>query len=399
MNEYPVTLVAPDFRMRAGVYKGFQASSNEQQPDLAYTCSTGNCTWPTFVSLAVCSSCFDITSSIVRRSFNSDDFADISDAWTEPNFWGYSKRKGSGTQYELPDSGLHINNFDDSYSNGTLAELMTATTDATPDSSVNMKNSQTLLTTFTVLRADEDFIQGRKSWEGARAPVATECGLTLCLKAFHSSVVQGNLSEVVVAETSEKVPGSWMANSTRLRGFRIDRPKDLGNLSWNPLNQPHYVSRYDFQLSTSGLPETSYPADAAFNVSQKAADSMVAYLTSLLPLQNDSWPHRLLGGQGSWDALGRNELNPPSVYQGNSTVSFSQDILQPLYESQNLTETFDTLARSLTNVFRSTQADIHPGNAEQWVIHYHIRWAFLVVPAAFVISKFSLTSVPLSLSI
>jgi hypothetical protein len=338
------------------------------------------------VSLAVCSSCFDVTSHLVKQPFNNPAlFVNISDAWTEPDNGAFGKFEGNGTQYKLPDLGLHINNFDTGTGNDFLAELMTSVTSADPRLSINMKDSQTLLTTFTVLRADQDFRTGAKKWESAPRPTATECGLFLCLKAYNSSVVQGNLTEIVVAETSQRVAESWMPNWTEIKdnsGFNITNLTALGTPRWNPLYQPNYVPRYDFQLDTSGFPKAWYPTNATFNVSQNGADSIVAFLSSLLPLNNSS-PASILAS-----TPGANGPNPPSVYHDSGGVSFSLDTLQPLYESENLTETFDTLARSLTIVFREAQGNFHSGAATQWVIHYHIRWAFLAVPIAFVISKY-----------
>lgn len=342
------------------------------------------------MSLAVCSSCFDVTSHLVKQPINDPElFFNISDAWTEPGSGAFPALSGNGTQYELPNLGLHINNYDFWTGTHSLAELMTSATSADPRLSINMKDSQTLLATFTVLRADQDFRSGAKDWESAPSPSATECGLFLCLKAYNFSVVLGDLTEVVVAETSQRVAESWVPKWTDIKddpGFNLTNLTALGSPHWNPLYQPNYVPRYDFQLDTSRFPKAWYPTNAMFNVSQNGVDSIVAYLSSLLP-PSDSVPGSM---HASASTLGVNGRNPPSVYQGSGGISFSLDILQPLYESENLTETFDILARSFTIVFREAHGTLQPGAAMQWVIHYHIRWAFLAVPIAFVISKYSI---------
>ncbi|KAF4618977.1 hypothetical protein G7Y89_g14870 [Cudoniella acicularis] len=55
----------PLLPMKSAVYNGLFSESNPLAP-LSATCETGNCTWPVINSLAVCSTCVDMTPLMVR---------------------------------------------------------------------------------------------------------------------------------------------------------------------------------------------------------------------------------------------------------------------------------------------------------------------------------------------
>ena len=55
--------------MKAAIYDGVFAIGDNADRNIQYTCPTGNCTWPEFSSLAVCSRCENIT-LLVEKSCN-----------------------------------------------------------------------------------------------------------------------------------------------------------------------------------------------------------------------------------------------------------------------------------------------------------------------------------------
>jgi len=63
--QYTSTKSRPDFGIVSSVNGGFYNASTNAPNNVAFTCSTGNCTWPAFVSAAVCSSCKDISDALV----------------------------------------------------------------------------------------------------------------------------------------------------------------------------------------------------------------------------------------------------------------------------------------------------------------------------------------------
>jgi hypothetical protein len=54
--------------------------------------------------------------------------------------------------------------------------------------------------------------------------------------------------------------------------------------------------------------------------------------------------------------------------------------LDALWNSTNLTSTFETVARSLTNQIRHTSPHRQEGIVQRWIIHVSVDWAYLVYP-------------------
>lgn len=59
-------LPGPDWGLKAAVFNGIFSPQTVQ--DLKPTCDTGNCTFPLFDSLAVCSRCLNVTDNVVNNT-------------------------------------------------------------------------------------------------------------------------------------------------------------------------------------------------------------------------------------------------------------------------------------------------------------------------------------------
>lgn len=60
-NMDPRVDTIPDFAISAGLFNGLNAATGGGMREVAFFCATGNCTWVEYVSVAVCSSCHDIS--------------------------------------------------------------------------------------------------------------------------------------------------------------------------------------------------------------------------------------------------------------------------------------------------------------------------------------------------
>lgn len=67
-SRYPKVDTTPDFAVAAALYDGLNAAINHGYQNVTYTCSSGNCTWTEYTSLAVRSTCFDISSLLKRTT-------------------------------------------------------------------------------------------------------------------------------------------------------------------------------------------------------------------------------------------------------------------------------------------------------------------------------------------
>ena len=55
-----------DLSMKAAIYNGVFAIGNQAEHTVDHTCTSGNCTWPEFSSLAICNKCENITSLVEK---------------------------------------------------------------------------------------------------------------------------------------------------------------------------------------------------------------------------------------------------------------------------------------------------------------------------------------------
>lgn len=74
ISRYPKLDTAPDFAVAAALYDGLNAAISHGHQNVSFTCTSGNCTWTKFTSLAVRSTCFDMSSLLKRTT--PEDLAD-----------------------------------------------------------------------------------------------------------------------------------------------------------------------------------------------------------------------------------------------------------------------------------------------------------------------------------
>lgn len=276
--------------------------------------------------------------------------------------------EGDGTTFELPYLELPLTNLNGFFSNSSLAVLMTGAVVADPRRTVNFQNLETLISTFTFIRAQMSYEHNESAWENSQ-PTATECSQFLCLKAINSSVALGNLTENTLSISSKKIPASWQPTSEQAFGVRLNDTNVVGTRDWNPLFHSQYVSRDDFQLDPSDF-DDSWVFSNTWNASQTAIASTIQ---SFLSMFNNSI----------------NESFPVVHLTDSGQITATADNLVPFYRSDNLTETFEAIADSLTNTLRSSNDTYFQGTTNQWIIRYRIRWIFLIIPVTFLISKHS----------
>ena len=98
------------------------------------------------------------------------------------------------------------------------------------------------------------------------------------------------------------------------------------------------------------------------NITHTLIRSTIDYLESFT-----SYPQ--ITGQDEKLLIAYPDLNAPPV-------------IDALWDSTNLTQTFDNVAKSLTNQIRNTSPDRYQGVAQDWVIHIRVNWAYMAFPAA-----------------
>lgn len=166
------------------------------------------------------------------------------------------------------------------------------------------------------------------SWSNS-STIASQCALWMCVQTYNASQVDGNQTESITSEFSDFV------------GFNVD---------------PHGVENYTFLQPYSN-----------YTVSLIATDAITEYLQDT----------------GYFDGnvqLEGNAQNPSS--------DFVQAIWYASADPGDLNAWTQTLARSITNVIRTTapqSSSLYDGKAYQLGIR--IRWRWIILPTSLVLSS------------
>ncbi|KAH0360729.1 hypothetical protein KCU65_g9178, partial [Aureobasidium melanogenum] len=357
--------VHTDIGLQIAITGGFSTSPKfNTVMQLAWNCPTGDCTWPIYASLAVCSKCFDVSELLTSRNINGlmplphenipSNMADPIDLSTNM------------TQYTLEYANLTLKNpntyqaVSPEYLGSFVTEYMVAKSEKLPGRTAHFQDYESLLISFSMIKADTSYVSNLSMWQEI-SPAAMECGLFLCLQAYNTTVQSGRLVETIVASTRRKTPQSWQ--NTEYQSLKKANLTALGTLDWNPINNNGFLNRTDFQLDASALAVPISSANETFNATQTLLCSMVEYLDGLLETEDNSTLN-------VDDAMAYDD----KLY---GIQKYTTPTIQNLFQSSDLNETFISVASSVTSYFRNT------GNSPQvkrWTIHYKISWPFIALP-------------------
>jgi len=154
----------PILPMKSAVYNGLFAENNNPSAALNVTCSTGNCTFGPFETLAVCYSCIDMTPYMTRYCQDGKS--------TDGN--------ATDCGWQLPGGSAYLNKSTD----------VLSMTSSFPSSYGDMPYTTIMKLTFmgTESRIVPDTLN----------PWSLQCSLSACIQTLSSSVTNGYLSEDIV---------------------------------------------------------------------------------------------------------------------------------------------------------------------------------------------------------
>ena len=180
--------VEPEQSMKAAFYDGaFIADISQTSASISPQCPTGNCTFPDYASLGICSQCRNVSSLIGNRCVNYDA------SYADPV--GYNT-KGCINQTSLPN-GLFLQKAKRTHyiaisASGASHILNTDELDGYQTSLVNI--SILVLNTKTPNQPDISGLQN------ATGVLAYDCVLSLCAKTYNGRVSLGKFTEDVQNE-------------------------------------------------------------------------------------------------------------------------------------------------------------------------------------------------------
>lgn len=360
--------VRTEFGLVSSIYAGFYNSSLSGTETTSFQCSTGNCTWPLYVSAAVCSRCeklsdkFEIMSGYGRT--NGSNVESQTNVVVE----------GSFTRFSLPYG--EIKNWDATFTKegdwwqytkwgnaGRARTFMTANTTYDPRSTMAFQDIDSLLLSFLMVRAGDDWIFNNVPWNQSK-PIATECALYLCTNAYNTSTNNSVLQDRIVGSWAVRDPSSFQVQRDSVNSDKLDRAKKFDSTQGTKLYEPVV----NFKKSPLRL---LVPDEAAqqLNIAPTSVNFTQKFIKSLMFNLMTVSDHRDTGIQ---------KRNRTQVRAFPDTDS--PELMDALFNSTNLTATFDNVAKSLTNQIRSASSERQTGTTQTWAIHVRVKWAYLAYP-------------------
>ncbi|PSN65726.1 hypothetical protein BS50DRAFT_396650 [Corynespora cassiicola Philippines] len=319
-----------DYAMQAAVSLGI-SSSTDKIPKVSAHCPSASCKWPLYSTLAVCSSCSDISDKLkLKRRYVNDTmlpqvFAlDISIPGVQSN-----ELIRDHEVFELPN-GLSIQKTEEREIRMVTKGSMNWT------ETVTAKDDPSNIWALTVLKRT---IPDRDEF------LATECILNYCVKNIVSSFEAGILRENSMRIEQKIIPGS-------VQPFDSSRP-DVR--PWS-------------DLCADEKPDFAF--DGGYNVSHTAARSISRHMERTFSDWESAYSQNWTK---SWGTTG-------FYMQVYGTTHFRPDSMQEIYDSSNVTAMFEAIATSMTNNIRAKD-DFHTvvhGTSSATV--YQIRWNWLILP-------------------
>jgi hypothetical protein len=314
-----------DFSMQSVVMFGVAESTASISQQINFNCPVNRCIFPPFTSLAVCSRCEDLTSSIQRNTNSGgDQYRDF--AKNDATRSAASNQ----TEFRLPND-LYINNGQLDPFRPWYRVLTTMAGTSAPRKSLAMKEINTLIWSQSILDA-EDFDKASK-WPST--PItAQECALYYCVKNYSSEVTGGRLIETSVTLDYARSPDSWQFIGQQYPTLNDEAAK---RIHFHPAGS--WPNRTDLQLTLS--PESSV------NISQIAVDGISRFFQNTFA--------RCTGINNNCTKFIEDDI-PVNGFFITSVDGISQygpPVAKSFRESEDLSLTFANIAMSMTNALRN----------------------------------------------
>lgn len=329
-----------DLGMQSAVLDGLTQPDSWISQQTRHSCPSGNCTWDTFTSLAICSDCHDITNRIEKIEETDHYFG---------RFHSYKA-------YRLPN---HL-------FGGGVKSPMTAYGTTNRTETVSFAFFDTLIWSMTIMNytmKEERAISGNYS--------AMECALWYCVNSYKPAVKNGIFTETIQPAPSKRKLDSWQPFQSSKNDSEIFvSSRRLAYATPADLSTNHTEDYFTFVRRRTDL-----QLGEGFNVSEGAFYSTGSLLRDTLTIPLMQFDKGVIA-----NAL------VERAHDG-APYEYVPPAMQNLYNSQDLAAKFATLAKSMTNNIRQNDDNhsvIH-GSEEKYVALIRIRGWFLILPIILII--------------
>jgi hypothetical protein len=339
---------------------------NGTRPDIPLSCPTSNCTWPDYETLAVCSKCASIDVSELLTYACLDTHIDwslnttgpISTA-TMPNstVCGYFANATSATPVLM--SGYAVNHTTNGSETGEalLVRALPLTGFLTKEllygtGSVKFQKVRNPILDFLIVAA----ANGPESVYRNEPPLIQECVLSWCVQRIRSSYDYGKYNEEIVAsfENTTAGPPPW-------ESFDVSTEEN------GPLTFIIYGQNITIQPPATASLRTNL---TVFNTTYEANNVTVSNVINIF---DDFFP--------SYYATESVKSEPSLRFANYANGAKFRTMQFNPWQSKNITDHMDRLARAMTNVMRSSTSKymLH-GEAYNRENYVSVRWEWLTLP-------------------
>lgn len=327
---------------------------NGTRPDVPLSCPTSSCTWPKYDTLAVCSSCQEVTHLLDVSYLCMDTTIDWSAQWQAP----------------INGSDLPTGTVCGTYLNATTDKPMLLT-GYVANSTFNVKGEVLLMRTVPLTDFETKiplYGHGTLSYKDVRYPV---------LDALIASVPNGYGSTPDYDSPAvHECMLSWCVQE-------IESKYEWGRYTENITSRHVEAPRPD-----DAWPWYTFPADKGTfivytqNLSLAPADPTTAYfvgnttMANIMNIFDDIFPAFF-----TQSITGDRTLRFKN-YPGYAPITREMEF-NPWLAPNNVTRHMERLATSLTNVMRSSNSKLMvKGEAYSMKTFMHVRWEWLIFPFA-----------------
>lgn len=209
-------LTGTEFGMKAAIYDGIFKPSGAH--DLEPVCPTGNCTFPLFDSLAVCSKCVDVSKDVINNTPQSNPTKLVGDHEVS-----YTMPGGATIKF--------VARFAESMLQ--MGPAFVSTAGVPPTLSKEILGLQDPLFTLAVLQFPDAMLKIADGNYFSSLPVANECALYFCVNTYNVSVLNSKPNTTVVSswtsDTGTPTVGGKTKTGNSMIGTKdaiLERPTD-----------------------------------------------------------------------------------------------------------------------------------------------------------------------------
>ncbi|KAF5579091.1 hypothetical protein FPANT_9749 [Fusarium pseudoanthophilum] len=372
--------IQEDMGMKAAIWNGFSPFTAPQNLRPAFACATGNCTWPVFPSIAVCSKCRDISKYVTKSTgpvkfpskiYNSG--AHGQEYMLEPgeSLPGVSNpsphadlrdgRNFTFIKHEIPQLNLSISNYNGRPHCQDLFQqcpdtYLSARVTTNPGQTLTFRNRSTLIMAIQYLASNETWLDNRTTWENTREV----------------------LQETVASSWMDRGPDSYTNDDNDVKAFMkfTNHSLDMGT---------QFAKLSDLQIK---IPDGDYKRQASklrqqyFNITQPTIIALYNILSDGFGILRNSNDMKDLFRP--YIALSTTKLIYPALGMGQPNAG----LMSGLGQSKDVPSTINNVALSLTKWIRDRELEMIPmkGNATRMVVMTRVRWNYLWFPGASLIS-------------